>query len=1024
MDFYKKFKIFFVGIIAIGSISVFATVPYVESLQSVDSGGYLQRARYMVEDCNYVGALDQLRIFSESENIVKSEKDVAEAIYLAALSYYELGNARCLKLFEEYVTNYPSSEYAVECRLKIGDYYFFEKDFASALKSYSAIDFSVLDTADYATYTYRKAFSLIKTGQFDDARKLFGLLTQNGFYGNASRFYIAYLDYLNEDYESALDGFRQEALRTPSTESSMQSAQKEYVPTGLEAGYYIAQIEFMQGKYSEVVKNGRSLLAKLPVKELIPEMNRIIGESYYHLGEEESAYIFLSNYFADKTITHNHSACYIMGVIEYNKGNYDEAMNCFMPLTEEISSRGQSANLYIGQIAMRRGKNSIAAINFEKAYNIGYDRKISETALYNYAVARIEGGNVPFGTSTVILEDFAKTFPKSQYAPIVDEYLSIAYYNEKNYEKALNSLNRIKNPTNNTLKSKQIILYELGVEMYANADYESAIKYMTEVACMSSYDKKMAVQALLWLGDSFYIQGEYSKAETYYVQFINKTSAEDLNRSLAYYDLGYSLYMQNKFKEARQAFEKSLACTSVINERTTIDATVRIADCYYYAGNFAKARSRYADVVKKAEFQADYATMQHANMQGFLKNNAAKIAELDAMISDYPDSMWLPTAMLEKAQTYIEMGNTSAAISEFEVLVEKYPHSADAREGLLQMAIALANAGEHESAEKAYKEVIMRWPSSEQAESANDDLRRIYAATGELEEYAMFLLSIPNAPRLNEDQKERLTFEAAENDIVKDENGIAKMEKYVEQYPNGRYLANALYYLFDYNFNKGNYKAALGYIDELLTRRSDSQFVSEALLCKAKIMEMPSFVSPKSAIQVYKQLEQLGDTDYLTEVYAGIMRNTDSSEEQLEYADKLLSLPGLSADETEIATYYRGKALFALGRANEGVGEYEKLTENLKCEYGSKAAVELGTYYISISEYAKAEKVLIDFTDNASPAHQYWLARGFIALADLYYAKGDTFLAMEYIESLKTNYPGDETDIFEMINQRLNEWKK
>lgn len=1024
MDFYKRIKVIVAGIVLTGSMLVSASVPYVESLQSVDACGYLQRARYMVENCNYVGALDQLREFTELSDKLKSERECEEAVYLTALSHYELGNSQCVRMLKEFAATYPSSEYALECKLKVGDYYFFVGDFAFALENYSEIDLSVLDMADNATYSYRKAFSLIKTGQFDEARKLFILLKQNSFYGNASQFYLAYLDYLNEDYEAALVGFRNVESGSASSASSIKSVNREYIPTGLEAGYYIAQIEFKQGKYSDVVKNGRSLLAKQPVAELIPEINRIIGESYYHLGEEESAYVFLSNYFADKTVAHNASACYIMGVIEYNRGDYEEAMSYCSQLTEEVSSRGQSANLYLGQCAMRQGNNSVAAIYFEKAYRIGYDKKVSETALYNYAVARIEGGTVPFGSSTVILEDFAKTFPTSQYAPIVDEYLAIAYYNEKSYEKALNSLNRISNPSGNVLKTKQIILYELGVEAYANAHYQLAAERMVAVEKMSFYDRQLAHQALLWLGDAYYAQGDYSLAESYYTQFTNNRLADELNRWLAYYNLGYSQYMQNKFKPARQSFEKSIAVPSMLTRQILTDAMVRIADCDYYMGNFSKARTEYANVIKQDKNHADYATMQHANMRGFLKNNAVKIAELDAMISEYPNSIWLPTAMLEKAQTCIEMGNTPEAITAFEVLVDKYPHSADAREGLLQMAIALANTGERESAEKAYKEVIMRWPSSEQAESANDDLRRIYAASGELDEYAMFLLSIPNAPRLNEDQKERLSFEAAENDIVTDENNIAKMEKYVEQYPNGRYLANALYYLIDYNFTKGDYEKAVGYIDELLTRRSDSQFVSGALLQKAKIMEMPSFGTPQAAMQVYLQLEQRGDADYMAEAYAGVMRNTNLSEQQLEYADKLLSLPGLSADEVEVATYHRGKALFAMSRDEEAIGEFEKLIANLKSEYGSRAAVELGVYYITVSEYDKAEKLLTEFVDNASPSHQYWLARGFVALADLYYAKGDTLLAVEYIDSLKANYPGNEADIFEMINQRLNEWKR
>ena len=40
--------------------------------------------------------------------------------------------------------------------------------------------------------------------------------------------------------------------------------------------------------------------------------------------------------------------------------------------------------------------------------------------------------------------------------------------------------------------------------------------------------------------------------------------------------------------------------------------------------------------------------------------------------------------------------------------------------------------------------------------------------------------------------------------------------------------------------------------------------------------------------------------------------------------------------------------------------------------------------------------------------------------SDIYAAQGKTFESREYLKSLKENYPGEETDIFRMIETRLN----
>ncbi len=58
---------------------------------------------------------------------------------------------------------------------------------------------------------------------------------------------------------------------------------------------------------------------------------------------------------------------------------------------------------------------------------------------------------------------------------------------------------------------------------------------------------------------------------------------------------------------------------------------------------------------------------------------------------------------------------------------------------------------------------------------------------------------------------------------------------------------------------------------------------------------------------------------------------------------------------------------------------------------------------------------------NANPPHAYWLARGFIVLSDALRAQGNGFEADEYLRSLKSNYPGTEAEIFDMIDSRLKQ---
>ncbi len=60
----------------------------------------------------------------------------------------------------------------------------------------------------------------------------------------------------------------------------------------------------------------------------------------------------------------------------------------------------------------------------------------------NYVAALTRGGKVPFSSSVDMLEGFIKLYPNSEYTPKVEEYLATAYYNERNYTKALASIER------------------------------------------------------------------------------------------------------------------------------------------------------------------------------------------------------------------------------------------------------------------------------------------------------------------------------------------------------------------------------------------------------------------------------------------------------------------------------------------------------------------------------------------------------------------------------------------------------
>jgi hypothetical protein len=62
----------------------------------------------------------------------------------------------------------------------------------------------------------------------------------------------------------------------------------------------------------------------------------------------------------------------------------------------------------------------------------------------------------------------------------------------------------------------------------------------------------------------------------------------------------------------------------------------------------------------------------------------------------------------------------------------------------------------------------------------------------------------------------------------------------------------------------------------------------------------------------------------------------------------------------------------------------------------------------------------LDFIDKNSP-HQYWLAKSFLLLSDIYMKNGDEFQAKHTLTSIIENYPEQNDGIMAATKQKLQQ---
>jgi len=991
-------------------LSVLVAAPAVAVAQpgvmSSEAAGYLERGRQMYNTRNYVGAIDQL------EHLKRLPADASmreQADYYIALSRFEQGDESSLDALQRFIATYPASPLAVEAQLKVGNYYFYRGQWESALVSYSLVRNRAMDLDSDEDLEYRRAYCNLRLGNYNEAERQYYELEHSKRYGGACEFYKAYLDYAQGNYDLAREKF-------------------SHIPEGSELGfqsqYYLAQIDYNKKRYNDVINQGKALLDQHANDYFDAELNRLVGESYYHLGNDNEARTYLRRYLDNPEGDPYRTAAYTMGVLDYRNGNYQAVVNDMLLVGDESDALSQSAYLYSGQAKRQLGDINGANMAFQQAAMMDCDKTVKETAYYNYAVGVSKGARTPFDKSVDLFEDFLNQYPNSRYKDNVEGYLVDAYMSTTDYQRALTSINRIKKPGAKVLTAKQNVLYNLGVQALANNRSSEAANYFEQAIAVGNYDKTALNESRLWLAEAKYRSGNYKEAARYQQEYVKSASKSDENYGLAQYNLGYSLLNQSRYTEAKTAFQNALASKQLSSELSA-SAYQGIGQAQYYLKDFSGAQASYDQALKMDKnTSGDYSMYQKGVMMGLNRQYAEEISQMDALVKAYPKSDLAPQALLEKGNAQALLGMNADALTTYSTLLKSYPKSTEARKGLLQTALVNKTMGKEDDAIEAYKKVIKQYPTSDEAQAAAEDLKLIYADRGQLADFSKFLSSVPNAPRINVGEVERLTFEAAEKAAIDTRPSIDKMQQYLKDYPGGAYAAKAHYYIARYHYGKGKYDEAMAAIDQALKGGGDASYAQDALAMRSDILMRQG--KSQEALDSYKELaERASSDDNRTLAQLGAMRvakKMGNWNEVKSIATTLLDRGGLTVAEEKEVALDRGLSLAQMGNTRDAEAAFRALAGDASNEYGAQASYELSRMQYEMGNYKGAEQTINDLIDAGTP-HTYWLAKSFLTLADVYYKQGNTAQAREYLQSLKKNYPGKEKDIQDGIESRLNKWK-
>ena len=112
------------------------------------------------------------------------------------------------------------------------------------------------------------------------------------------------------------------------------------------------------------------------------------------------------------------------------------------------------------------------------------------------------------------------------------------------------------------------------------------------------------------------------------------------------------------------------------------------------------------------------------------------------------------------------------------------------------------------------------------------------------------------------------------------------------------------------------------------------------------------------------------------------------------------------------ARFQKAKALLALNKLDQAFDQFAAVAESVKSLEGAESKYRMAEILFTKANYDKAEQEVFSFAEKNTP-HQYWMAKSFILLAQIYVQKNDLFQAKATLQSVIDGYANSSDGIID-----------
>ena len=971
---------------------------YKSGLELVEKGKFAAASSlfYEVEHTKTTNA-------SQSQDNASTSQIKINAAYYRALCALELENDDAEQLFKKFIKHHPESPRAKQAYFQVGKYYFKAKQYDQALAWFTKVSSIDLAGKEDTEYKFKTAYSYFETKDYASAKPLFGLVKDDkSAYTEQATYYYAYIAYLNEDYKVALVNF--EKLKN-------SKAYEASYP------YYISAIYFLDKRYDDVIAYTIPIIQN--TKQLNEtEMLRIIGASYFAKADYPNALLYYEKFMnEDQGKTQNNQDSYQIGYTYYKLKKYNQSIEQLGRLIKDNSAYSQFGLYTLGDDYLTTKNKQGARNAFQVSSKQDFDREVKEDALFNFAKLSYE---LEFHAIALdAIQNYIKSYPNSTNLDEAKTLLAKVLLSTKNYRDAIDILEGIPNKSEDAKEAYEKVTYYRALEFYNERAFENAIGLFLR---SNNYplDPEIHALATYWCAEAMYEVRKYEESVSYFETFLGMPVAKKTDLyNYANYALGYAALEGESYPKAATYFARFLNGGEK-DPKTIKDATLRLADAYFGAKNYGDALSYYNRVINQNGTSEDYALFQRGVIQGLQNQPEAKIATLQSLLNQFPNSNYADDAGFEIAYTYFLMGQGEKAQTDLNTLIQKYPRSSYIPRALVTVGLVYYDQKNDQAALETFKKVVSDYKSTDEAQQALKLIQKIYVDMGNATDFINYA-NTTSIGNYSLSEQDNIMFQAANNQFLRGDwaGAIESVNAYFDKFPKAIQDKHAKFIRAESYKNLKQYAPAI--IDyEYILNDWTSEYTEKALISISKIyMNNKQY---NEAIVHLKKLEIASEykanynfaINNLMIAYAGIQ----VPDQTLKYVDLVKNDEKSSEEERNRAGLYAGKAYLLQGDTATARKQFEAVVKATKSVAGAEALYHVAEIQYLKKDYKGSQKTCFDLT-KTMPNYDYWNAKAFILLADNYVALNDNVQAIATLKSIIDNYQGDD-DIVETAKKKLD----